>query len=151
MHPGPSPQNSTVHVELRRAITFWPLLFYGLGVIVGAGIYVATDAVIQRAGDAAPISFFVAGFAAGLTGLCYAELGARFPEAGRAAAYVREGFGSDTLAIATGVLTTLAVTVAAASIAHGTAQYLSRSLGRLTGAAMWAVRCARSIAQKETA
>jgi len=27
--------------RLRRVLTFWPLLFYGLGVIVGAGIYVA--------------------------------------------------------------------------------------------------------------
>ena len=40
--------------SLRRILTFWPLLFYGLGVIVGAGIYVAIGTVIARAGDTAP-------------------------------------------------------------------------------------------------
>jgi amino acid transporter len=75
-------------LELRRVLTFWPLLFYGLGVIVGAGIYVATATVIQRAGHAAPFSFLLAGVVAGLTGLCYAELGARFPEAAGGASYV---------------------------------------------------------------
>ena len=56
-------------------------MFYGLGVIVGAGIYVAVGAVMERAGPAAPLSFILAGIAATLTGLCYAELGGRFPEA----------------------------------------------------------------------
>ena len=29
---------------LRRVLTLWPLIFYGLGIIVGAGIYVAIGA-----------------------------------------------------------------------------------------------------------
>jgi basic amino acid/polyamine antiporter, APA family len=111
-------------VQLRRALTFWPLLFYGLGVIVGAGIYVAIGAVIRRAGDAAPLSFLLAGIAAGLTGLCYAELAGRFPEAGGGVSYVRHGFGSDRLAKLVGLATTAAIVIAAASIAHGTVQYL---------------------------
>jgi amino acid transporter len=113
---------------LRRVLTFWPLLFYGLGVIVGAGIYVATGTVIQRAGQAAPFSFLLAGVAAGLTGLCYAELGARFPEAAGGASYVRHGFGSNWLTLITAAATTLAVAVSAASIAHGTIQYLGQVL-----------------------
>src|SRR5215203_864468 len=100
---------------LNRVLTFWPLLFYGLGVIVGAGIYVATGTVIQRAGEAAPIAFLLAGLAAGLTGLCYAELAARFPEAAGAASYVKRGLASDRLALLVGAATTLAVAVAAAS------------------------------------
>ena len=44
---------------LRRVLTFWPLLFYGLGVIVGAGIYVAIGTVMARAGDAAPVAFLL--------------------------------------------------------------------------------------------
>jgi basic amino acid/polyamine antiporter, APA family len=55
---------------LRRVLTFWPLLFYALGVIVGAGIYVAIGTVVGRAGSSAPLSFLLAGLAAGLTGLC---------------------------------------------------------------------------------
>ena len=62
--------------------------------------------------------------AAVLTGLCYAELGARFPEASGCVTYVRNGFGSDRLARLVGGAMTLAVAVAAASIARGTAHYL---------------------------
>ena len=68
-------------VALPRVITLWPLVFYGLGVIVGAGIYVAVGDVIARAGDASAASFLIAGITALMTGLCYAELSGRFPEA----------------------------------------------------------------------
>jgi basic amino acid/polyamine antiporter, APA family len=110
---------------LNRVLTFWPLVLYGLAVIVGAGIYVAIGAVIARAGAAAPLSFLLAGIAAGLTGLCYAELAGRFPEASGGVAYVRHGFGSDRLAQLTGVAITVAVAIAAASIARGAVHYLS--------------------------
>ncbi len=110
--------------ELRRSLTFWPLVFYGLSVIVGAGIYVAIGAVIGRAGTAAPLSFLLAGVVAACTGLCYAELAGRFPEAAGSAAYVRHGFGSDRLSLATGLALTLAIVVATASIARGSVQYL---------------------------
>ncbi len=117
------------NVALRRSLTLGPLLFYGLGVIVGAGIYVAIASVISRAGDAAPLSFLLAGTAAGLTGLCYAELASRFPEASGAAAFVKHGFNSDRLAQLTGLVLTLAVSIAAASIASGAIHYLSLLFG----------------------
>lgn len=110
---------------LRRVLSLWQLVFYGLGVIVGAGIYVALGTVIERAGAAAPLSFLLAGSAAALTGLCYAELASRFPDASGAVSYVRHGFGSDRLALLTGIAVTLAVAVAAASIARGAVHYLS--------------------------
>jgi basic amino acid/polyamine antiporter, APA family len=116
-------------VSLRRSLTVWPLLLYGLAVIVGAGIYVAIASVIDRAGAAAPFSFLLAGGAAGLTGLCYAELASRFPEASGAIAYVRHGFGSDRVAQATAIALTLAVAIAAASIASGATHYLSLLIG----------------------
>lgn len=47
-------------VALRRSLTVGPLLFYGLAVIIGAGIYVAIASVIGRAGTAAPLSFLLA-------------------------------------------------------------------------------------------
>jgi APA family basic amino acid/polyamine antiporter len=109
---------------LSRVVTVWPLIFYGMGVIIGAGIYVAIGAVMARAGEMAPLSFLLAGLTAALTGLCYAELAGRFPEASGGVAYVRHGFDSDRLAQAVGAAVTLAVAVSAASIASGTIQYL---------------------------
>jgi amino acid transporter len=96
-----------------------------MGVIVGAGIYVAVGAVMARAGNAAPLSFLLAGATAAGTGLCYAGLAARFPEAAGAVSYVRHGFGADWLALLTGVAITVAVAVAAASIARGAVHYVA--------------------------
>ncbi|MBC7636173.1 MAG: amino acid permease [Acetobacteraceae bacterium] len=109
---------------LRRVLTFWPLVFYGLAVIVGAGIYVALGAVVRRAGEAAPLSFLLAGVTAGLTGLCYAELAGRFPEASGGVAYVRHGYGSNRLAQIVGAMIAASVAIAAASIALGSVHYL---------------------------
>jgi amino acid transporter len=116
-------------VSLQRSLSLWSLLLYGLAVIVGAGIYVATATVTDRAGEGAPLSFLLAGLVAALTGLCYAELASRFPEASGAAAYVREAFGSNRFALVTALALTLAVAIAAASIASGAVQYLSRLIG----------------------
>lgn len=120
--------DNTRNDQLRRVLTFWPLLFYGLGVIIGAGIYVALGEVIVRAGSAAPLSFLIAGICAGLTGLCYAELAARYPEAAGAAAYVQKAFSSRAMGLAVGLATTLAAAVSAAAIAHGAVSYVDELL-----------------------
>jgi APA family basic amino acid/polyamine antiporter len=110
---------------LRRVLTLWPLIFYGMGIIVGAGIYVALGSVMERAGSFTPISFLIAGIAAGLTGICYAELASHFPEAAGAATYVRRAFGSNLLGFVVGAATTFAVAAAGASIARGAIEYLA--------------------------
>ena len=110
---------------LLRVLTFWPLVLYGLSVIVGAGIYVAIGAVISRAGDAAPLSFLLAGIAAGLTGLCYAELAGRFPDASGAAAYVMHGFGSKRMAQLVGAAVIASIVISAAAILQGMTTYLA--------------------------
>src|SRR5262249_6296692 len=74
---------------------------------------------------AAPWSFLLAGLAAALTGLCYAELGSRFPDAAGAVAYVRNAFDSAALPRITGAVTTLVVAISAASIARGAVIYLA--------------------------
>src|SRR3954468_9347744 len=110
---------------LRRVLTFWPLVFYGLGVIVGAGIYVAIGSVIARAGDAAPVSFLLAGITAAMPARCHAELSGRLPEAAGSVAYVRHGLGSEALARLTGLVVTVTVAISAASIARGAIAYLT--------------------------
>jgi len=80
--------------------------------------------VVARAGAGAPLSFVLAGLMAALTGLCYAELSARFPEAAGAAAYIKQAFGSDRLSQVTGLVVAAAGVVGAASIARGSVAYL---------------------------
>lgn len=110
--------------ELRPALGLPALVLYGLGVIIGAGIYVLVGTVAAEAAMATALSFVLAGLLAGLTGLCYAELAARFPEAAGAAVYVKEAFGSDRLSQATGIAVAFAVVVSAATIARGAAAYV---------------------------
>jgi amino acid transporter len=109
---------------LRRVLGTPLLVFYGLGVIIGAGIYVLVGSVIGEAGGAAPWSFVLAGLLAGLTALSYAELAVRYPEAAGAAAYVKEAFGSDRVSQLTGLAVAAVVILSTASIARGSAGYL---------------------------
>jgi APA family basic amino acid/polyamine antiporter len=119
----PSPAGGA---SLRRALGLWLLVLYGLGSIIGAGIYVLVGAVADAAGYAAPLSFLLAGILAGLTGLSYAELSARYPEAAGAAVYVKEAFGSDALSRLVGGLVVLVGVFLAASLARGAVGYIQR-------------------------
>ncbi|MCP5367955.1 MAG: amino acid permease [Hyphomicrobiales bacterium] len=119
--PGPAP--------LKRSLGLVGLTLYGLGTIIGAGIYVLAGEVVATAGAAAPLSFLAAGVLAALTALSYAELSARHPEAAGAAAYVRQAFGSDTLARLTAAGVAVVALVAAASIARGGVAYLAPYTG----------------------
>jgi amino acid transporter len=130
-----SPKSGVASSTLRRVLTFWPLVLYGLGVIVGAGIYVALGEVIARAGPAAPFSFALAGISAALTGLCYAELASRFPDSAGAAAYVEIGFESRFMGALAGMAVMVTVGIMAASVARGSVVYL-RELAPLPDAVL---------------
>lgn len=103
-----------------------PLLtFYGLGTIVGAGIYVLIGAVAGRAGVYAPVAFLMSALIAALTAHSYASLSARFPKSAGEAVYVRQGLGSPFLARMTGIAVIVTGVVSAATIANGFAGYLN--------------------------
>lgn len=121
---GTLPKGQAPPRALKRALGLWLLVFYGLGTIIGAGIYVLVGEVAGKAGMSAPIAFLLAGLLAALTGLSYAELAARFPEAAGAAAYVGEGLNSPLLSRLTGFAVLIVGIVVAASLARGGAGYL---------------------------
>ncbi|MGC2484009.1 MAG: amino acid permease [Nitrososphaeraceae archaeon] len=72
--------------ELKRSINLFQAVMYGIGLILGAGIYVIIGDVAAVAGNAMWISFIVASVIALLTGLSYAELSSMYPKS--AAEYV---------------------------------------------------------------
>ena len=61
--------------KLERRLTLPLLTLYGLGVTIGAGIYVLVGATAAKAGVYAPISFLLAAAVVGFTGFSYCELG----------------------------------------------------------------------------
>ncbi len=75
---------------LRRQLGLPLLVLYGVGITIGAGIYVLIGAVAGHAGRSAPWSFLLAGLAMAFTVGSYAELATRFPvSAGPAAMCAR--------------------------------------------------------------
>ena len=108
---------------LRRRLGFWLLAFYGLGNILGAGIYVLVGQVAGHAQLYAPLSFMAAALVAGFTALTYAELSARFPVAAGVAIYVHEGFGIRQLSLVVGIAMAFAGMFSAATLARGFAGY----------------------------
>ncbi len=68
--------------ELRRTLGLPALTLYGLGTILGAGIYSVVGAAAGRAGPALWLSFLLSTLVAGLTALSYAELATAYPRAG---------------------------------------------------------------------
>lgn len=110
--------------ELSRSISPNMLAIYGLGTILGAGIYVVIGKIIGEAGALAPLAFAVAAAAAAFTALSYAELGTRIPESGGSAAFVAKGFDRRWLTIITGWALVATGLVSAATIATGFDGYL---------------------------
>ena len=100
-------------------------MLYGLGVTIGAGIYVLVAAAASRAGMHAPIAFIAAGLLMGLTGLSLAELGVRMPVAAGEAAYARAAFRSERIAAFVGFLCIAMSLVSAATISVGAAGYIA--------------------------
>jgi amino acid transporter len=111
-------------VTLKRTLTLTNAVLYGLGVTIGAGIYVLIGAAAARAGMYAPLAFIVAAVLMGLTAASFAELGGRMPVAAGEAAYVRAAFQSDRLATLVGLLVVAIAIVSAAAISVGSAGYV---------------------------
>ncbi len=105
--------------ELKRTIGLPLLLFYGLGNILGAGIYVLIGKVAGEAGIYVPLAFFTAFVVASFSAFSYSELSARYPLAAGEAVYIDEGFHFTTLSRLTGLLIACAGMVSAATIARG--------------------------------
>ncbi|HLL52239.1 MAG TPA: hypothetical protein VK447_01750, partial [Myxococcaceae bacterium] len=79
------------------------LIFYGVGDMLGAGIYALTGKVAGLLGHAAWMAFAVSLVAASLTALSYASLGSRYPKAGGAAYVTQRAFGQPFLSYLVGL------------------------------------------------
>ena len=111
---------------LRRQLGLPLLVLYGVGITIGAGIYVLIGAVAGHAGTYAPWSFVLAAVVMALTVGSYAELTTRFPVSAGEAAYVRAAFRSRTASTLTGLLTIVIGIVSSAAVALGAAGYIAQ-------------------------
>jgi amino acid transporter len=110
--------------RLVRSLTLTHAVLYGVGVTIGAGIYVLVGIAAGRSGMHAPVAFLAAAIAMGLTAASFAELGTRMPVSASEAAYVEAAFRRKWLSLLMGLLVVATATVSAATISSGSAGYI---------------------------
>ena len=112
-------------VKLIRRLSLPLLVFYGIGTILGAGIYVLVGKVAGEAGFYTPFSFLLASILAAFSAFSYAELAARFPRSAGEAVYIDEGFSIRRFSILVGLMIVAVGIISVATLAHGFAGYLN--------------------------
>ncbi|MBA4454536.1 MAG: APC family permease [Nitrosopumilaceae archaeon] len=110
--------------SLSRHIGLFHLTMYGVGLILGAGIYVLIGEAAGFAGNALWISFILGAIVATFAGLSYSELTALFPRAAAEYVFVKEGFRSNFIGFLVGWLTILTSIIVAATVALGFGGYV---------------------------
>ena len=111
--------------KLKRNVTLPMLVFYGLGNIFGAGIYVLIGEMAGLAGIYIPLSFLLACIVVSFTALTYAELSARYPVSAGEAVYINAGFNNPVFATFIGLSIALTGILSSATILDGFNGYLS--------------------------
>jgi APA family basic amino acid/polyamine antiporter len=96
----------------------------GVGIIIGAGIYVLVGSATAEAGAVVWLAFILAGFLSFLTALSYMELTSMYPSAAGEFEYTRNAL-PEWLAFLVGWIMIAGLVVAAAAIALGFARYLA--------------------------
>ncbi|MDH2424259.1 amino acid permease [Sphaerisporangium sp. TRM90804] len=117
--------------QLRRHLSALDLTVFGIGVIVGTGIFVLTGQVARdNSGPAVALSFVVAGVVCGLAALCYAEFASTVPAAGSAYTFSFATFGEFPAWIV-GWDLMLELALGAAVVAVGWSGYFSELLATM--------------------
>ena len=111
--------------QLKRTLNFWDVIMFGVGGIVGAGIYAIIGQAAAISGNMLWLSFTIAALVALLTGLSYAEFVSRFPDAGGSYEYIKKGIGERT-ALFLSIFMAFTGIVSVAAIAISFAEYLNR-------------------------
>lgn len=109
--------------KLRTTLTFWQVTATGVGIVIGAGIYVLVGEAAKDAGNGVWISFGIAAVLSALTAMTYAELTSMFPSAGAEYEYGRHAF-NEFFGFMAGWMMVVAYVVAAAAVSIGFAHYL---------------------------
>lgn len=114
--------------SLKRVFGLPTLVIYGVGDILGAGIYAVVGKIAGLAGSMVWASFLVAMLVAALTALSYAELGSRLPKSGGVAYFVHIAFQREWLSMLVGWLMFCTCLVSMATLSIAFSGYLNAFL-----------------------
>lgn len=96
-------EHASTGPKLKQTLGFWQVALYGLGSMLGAGIYTLIGRAAETLGNAVWLAFAVAMVAALLTGLSYACVGSRHPRAAGAAYISQRAYGKAWLTYVVGI------------------------------------------------
>ncbi len=116
-------------VNLKRDVGFFAATIYGIGVILGAGIYALVGEAVGLAGNAVWLSFVLAAVVSAFTGLSYMELISMFPQSAAEYIYVKNAFNNKLLAFNVGWIEIFADVIANSTVALGFAGYFNALFG----------------------
>lgn len=103
------------------------LTLFGIGCVIGTGIFVLTAAGAQKAGPGLMLAFAIAGLICIVAALCYAEIAAMIPVAGSAYTYTYSVMG-EMLAWTVGWALVLEYAVAASAVSVGWSGYFTGTI-----------------------
>lgn len=109
--------------KLNRVISLPMLVFYGVGVTVGAGIFALSGEIIGISGDFAPYSFLLAALIAGFTAVSYSLLSREAPRAAGEAWFVQQAFGQKA-SVLVGLMLVVSAIFSSAAITVSFSNYI---------------------------
>ncbi|KAK1280302.1 Cationic amino acid transporter 1 [Acorus gramineus] len=114
--------------EMKRNLSWWDLIWFGIGAVIGAGIFVLTGLQANGvSGPAVVLSFVVSGVSAMLSVFCYTEFAVEIPVAGGSFAYLRVELGDFMAFIAAGNIL-LEYVIGGAAVARSWTSYFATLL-----------------------
>jgi amino acid transporter len=119
----PIAQESPSHPTLARTMGLFALVVYGVGDMLGAGVYALIGKVAGYMGNAVWLAYLIAMVAAALTALSYASLGSRYPRAGGSAYYAHHAFAQPFLSYLIGFAVIASGLTSIAAQSHAFARY----------------------------
>ncbi|GAU17981.1 hypothetical protein TSUD_50900 [Trifolium subterraneum] len=115
--------------SMRKTLRWFDLVGFGIGGMVGAGVFVTTGHASRvYAGPAVVLSYAIAGFCALLSAFCYTEFAVDMPVAGGAFSYLRVTFG-EFAAFITGANLIMDYVMSNAAVARGFTAYFGTTIG----------------------
>lgn len=130
--PGLDGKAAGEQAQLARTLNWLSVTMLGVGMIIGAGVFVSTGAAAaELAGPAVILSFVVGGVSSLMSALVYAEFAAQYPIAGGAFNYISLSFGE---LAAWMVVTTLIMeyVLSQAAVARSFTFYFAKLIGKPT-------------------
>ncbi|KAJ0791404.1 putative amino acid/polyamine transporter I, cationic amino acid transporter [Helianthus annuus] len=111
--------------DMKKTLTWWDLIWFGMGAVIGAGIFVLTGLEANKeAGPAVVLSYVVSGASALMSVFCYTEFAVEIPVAGGSFAYLRVELGDFVAFIAAGNIL-LEYVIGGAAVARSWTSYFA--------------------------